>query len=185
MSQTQSPYFTIDLARCTGCQACSVACKDRAGLPDELDWLRVEAREGGAYPAPTLTYRVVHCFHCAEPSCLANCPTRAMAQGADGRVQVDTRLCIACGACVEACPFGAVRIGPTGVASKCDGCADEVARGWDPTCVRACPMRALGAGPSAPTQKEPAPTPEKPGRVVDDTFDDHGIGPSVIYWRRA
>ena len=62
-----------------------------------------------------------------------------------------------------------------GVASKCDGCADETARGWDPTCVRACPMRALGWGADG----------EKPGRVADEAFDDHGIGPSVIYWRRA
>ena len=168
--------FTIDLSRCTGCHACSVACKDRAGLPDELDWLRIEAHEEGIYPTPTLTYRVLHCFHCAEPACVASCPTGAMAKGAEGRVQVDADLCIACGACVEACPFGAVVMGE-GVASKCDGCADEVARGWDPTCVRACPMRALGTEP-------PAPPPVKPGRTKDESFDDHGIGPSVVYWRR-
>ena len=176
MTQTKRLFFTIDLARCTGCKACSVACTDRAGLPDEVTWLRVEADEGGRYPAPTLVYRVVHCFHCADPACVASCPTGAMAQGADGKVQVDAGLCIACGACVEACPFEAVKMGPGGVASKCDGCADEVARGWQPTCVRACPMRALG-GPDGSTQKA--------GRVVDETFDGHGIGPSVVYWRRG
>jgi anaerobic dimethyl sulfoxide reductase subunit B (iron-sulfur subunit) len=176
MTQTKPPLFTIDLARCTGCKACSVACKDRAGLPDELDWLRVEAHEGGVYPTPTLLYRVVHCFHCADPACVASCPTGAMAQGAERWVQVDPDVCIACGSCVEACPFEAVVMGAEAAASKCDGCVDELARGWDPTCVRACPMRALG-GPGGPR--------EKPGRAVDEGFDDRGIGPSVVYWRRA
>jgi anaerobic dimethyl sulfoxide reductase subunit B (iron-sulfur subunit) len=176
MSESKPHHFSIDLARCVGCKACSIACKDRAGLPDELDWLRVEAHEGGSYPTPTLYYRVVHCFHCAEPACVAGCPTGAMALQADGWVQVDADLCIACGTCIEACPFGVVVMGAGGAAAKCDGCVDEVARGWDPTCVRACPMRALG-GPDG--------SGEIPGRVVDDRFDDHGIGPSVTYWRRA
>jgi anaerobic dimethyl sulfoxide reductase subunit B (iron-sulfur subunit) len=174
MTQIKPPLFTIDLARCTGCHACSVACKDRAGLPDALDWLRVEAHEGGTFPTPTLVYRVVHCFHCAVPTCVASCPTGAMEQGADGWVQVDASLCIACVACVEACPFEAVVMGAGG-ATKCDGCVDELARGWDPTCVRACPMRALGVAPAQ----------ERPDRVTDETFNDHGIGPSVVYWRRA
>ena len=174
MTQTNSPRFSVDLARCIGCNACSVACQDRAGLSDELDWLRVETHEAGVYPTPSLTYRVVHCFHCADPACVASCPTGAMIKGADGWVQVDAALCIACGACIEACPFGAVVMGED-AASKCDGCVDEAARGWEPTCVRACPMRAL-TGPGGPL---PA-----PGRVPDDTFDDHGIGPSVIYYRR-
>lgn len=175
MTLIKPPSFTIDLTRCTGCKACLVACKDRAGLPDELDWLRVEAHEGGDFPAPTLLYRVVHCFHCADPACVAACPTGAMARQAGGWVQVAAELCIACGACVEACPFEAVVMGAES-ANKCDGCVDEIARGWDPTCVRACPMRALD-GPGTPAQK--------PGRTVDDTFDDHGIGPSVVYWRRG
>jgi anaerobic dimethyl sulfoxide reductase subunit B (iron-sulfur subunit) len=175
MTQTKRPFFSIDLSRCTGCKACSVACQDRAGLPDDLDWLRVEAHEGGLYPHPTLVYRVVHCFHCAEPACVASCPTGAMGKGAGGWVQVDAELCIACGACIAACPFGAVVMGTEGTACKCDGCVDELARGWNPTCVRACPMRALG-GPGGAV--------EKAGRVRDETFDDRGIGPSVVYWRR-
>jgi anaerobic dimethyl sulfoxide reductase subunit B (iron-sulfur subunit) len=165
--------YIIDLERCTGCQTCSIACKDRAGLPDELDWLRVEAHEGGRYPVPTLTYRVVHCYHCAEPPCVEACPTAAIGQ-ANGWVQIDAGLCDACGACVEACPFGAIVVGAEGVASKCDGCADEVERDQEPTCVRACPMRALGYGPVAQSET----------RVRDGTFEDHGIGPEVIYLRR-
>ena len=170
-------FFVIDVPRCTGCQACSIACKDRADLPDALDWLRVEAHEDGTYPNVTLAYRVVHCFHCAEPPCTEVCPTAAIAQGDDRRVQIDGELCIACGACIEACPFAAIVMGPEGTASKCDGCADEVARGWDPTCVRACPTRALQFGPVEDAWPE--------GRVADPTFEDHSIQPAVRHMQRA
>jgi anaerobic dimethyl sulfoxide reductase subunit B len=169
--------FVIDVSHCTGCQACSIACKDRADLPDALDWLRVEAHEAGTYPHVTFAYRVIHCFHCADPACADVCPTAAIAQGDDGRVQIDGELCIACGACIEACPFAAIVMGPEGTASKCDGCADEVAQGWDPTCVRACPTRALQFGPVE--DNWPA------GRVADPTFEDHGIQPAVRFMRRS
>jgi anaerobic dimethyl sulfoxide reductase subunit B (iron-sulfur subunit) len=166
--------YTIDLARCTGCQACSIACKDRAGLPDDLDWLRVEEHEEGAYPHPIVTYRVSHCFHCAEPPCVYVCPMGALVKSQDG-VQLKADLCVACGTCIEVCPFAAIVMRPEGVASKCDGCADEVAQGWAPTCVRACPMRALGL-----VQDNSA----LPENRVQDDFYDCGIGPAVRYLRR-
>jgi anaerobic dimethyl sulfoxide reductase subunit B (iron-sulfur subunit) len=70
-----------------------------------------------------------------------------------------------------------VAIDLSGIATKCDGCADEVDSGLDPTCVRACPMRALQYGR---VEKEVAAC-----RTEDDRFDDHGIGPSVSYLRRV
>jgi anaerobic dimethyl sulfoxide reductase subunit B (iron-sulfur subunit) len=165
--------YIVDLARCTGCQACSIACKDRAGLPDDLDWLRVEAVEGGRYPVPTLYYRITHCFHCAKPPCIEACPTAAIARQGHQWVHIDAALCNGCEACVDACPFSAIVMRPEGVASKCDGCPDEVERGWWPSCVRACPMRALDYGPA------PTALPEK--RLADREFEDHGIGPAVLY----
>ena len=169
------PVFIIDLTLCTGCQACSIACKDRAGLPDDLDWLSVEAHEGGVYPTPTLYYRVVHCFHCAQAPCVEVCPGDGITRNENGWVQIDAGVCSACEACVAACPFSVIVMHPEGVASKCDGCADEVMRGREPTCVRACPMRAL----------DYAPAPGGSGiRVADRAFEDHGISPSVLYLRR-
>jgi Fe-S-cluster-containing dehydrogenase component len=165
--------FLVDLTRCTGCQACGIACKDRAGLPDDLDWLRVEEREAGVCPDVSLSFRVVHCFHCAEPPCAEACPTQAIARGEAGRVTIDGAACDGCGQCVEACPFGAIVLLLGGTAAKCDGCADEVARGWDPTCVRACPMRALAFAPIDDAWRG--------NRVEDPGFEDHGVGPAVRY----
>ena len=177
--------FVVDLASCTGCQACRIACKDRAGLPDHLDWLRIQADEEGHYPRPTLTYRVVHCFHCQDAPCMEACPVSAIVESEQGRIQIESSLCIGCEACVETCPFGAIVMAPQqpsqgrpapDVATKCDGCGDEVAKGWDPNCVRACPMRALYHEPSAPSNLG--------RRVVDREFDNHGIKPRVLYLRR-
>ena len=168
--------FIIDLARCTGCGTCLVACKDRAGLPDDVDLLRIETTESGAFPAPAVTHRVIHCFHCAKAPCVEACPAGALLRGEGGCVALDGDTCVGCGRCAETCPFKAVATRPDGTAVKCDACADEVSRGFEPTCVRACPMRALDYA-SAPA--------ELPAGHAPDT-DDRGSGsiPRVVYLRR-
>jgi len=169
--------FVIDTAQCTGCHTCAIACKDRAGLPDDLDWLRVEERERGTYPETTISFRVIHCFHCAEPPCAEACPVQAVSRDEAGRVVANADECTGCGECVEACPFDAVVMLPEGIAAKCDACADEVAEGWQPTCVRACPMRALAYESPADAQTR--------GRVSSPDFEDHGAGPAVRYLCRG
>lgn len=164
--------FYVDLARCTGCDTCMIACKDRANLADEVDWVRIERRETGLFPRVRLTFRVVHCNHCERPACLDACPVAAITRDAAGWVQIDATRCTGCGACVTACPFEAVTLGPDGLATKCNGCADQVASGLEPTCVRACPMRALFFC-------EPG-TVSRP-RVADPNWNDQGIGPRVQY----
>lgn len=171
-AETRGNEFYVDLARCTGCFTCVVACKDRAGLPDNVNWIRIERRETGQYPQVHLAFRMVHCFHCVRPACLEACPVSAIARDADGWVQISAESCIGCGACVAACPFGAVTLGIDGLATKCDGCPDEVAAGIGPTCVRACPIRALAYG---------APGDVARPRVPDAGWEDHGIGPRVWY----
>jgi anaerobic dimethyl sulfoxide reductase subunit B (iron-sulfur subunit) len=178
--------FTIDLATCTGCQACRIACKDRAGLPDDLEWLRIEAQESDLYPYPRVAYRVVHCFHCANAPCMAVCPTQAIVRRAEGLVVIEAECCVGCRACVSACPFGAIIMRARGedqlgnaapeIASKCDGCVDEIARGLQPTCVRACPMRALDY-----TMVDELPR----LRVADEQFGERNIGPAVLYLCRS
>ena len=171
-----SNLFVVDMATCTGCYTCSVACKDRAGLPDALDLLRVETHETGVYPETGLHFRIVHCFHCEEPPCVDACPSQGISKGEDGLVTLDREECNGCGECIEACPFDAIVLRPDNTAVKCDACADEVARGWDPTCVRSCPMRALQYVLPEGVRFE--------NRVRDPKFEDYGIGPAVLHLRR-
>ena len=169
--------FVVDMATCTGCFACSVACKDRAGLPDDLDLLRVEGHETGVFSKTGLHFRVIHCFHCEEPPCVDACPSDGIVQREDGLVEIEADLCDGCAECVEACPFDAIVMRPDGTSAKCDGCADEVALGWDPTCVRACPTRSLFYG-------SPDDAPFAP-RIENVGFEDHGIGPAVRFLQRS
>lgn len=164
--------FIVDTGRCIGCNACSVSCKDRAGLPDELDLLRVERIESGSYPDVDMFFRVTHCFHCENPPCLEACPSDAISKNEDGFVFLDAGNCTGCGSCVDVCPFESIIELPGGSYTKCDGCFDEVTSGLDPTCVRACLTRALSFKIIDELEAVDR---------IDEDFIDFGIGPAVIY----
>jgi anaerobic dimethyl sulfoxide reductase subunit B (iron-sulfur subunit) len=164
--------FIVDTGRCIGCNTCSVSCKDRAGLPDELDLLRVERNESGSYPDVDMFYRVIHCFHCEDPPCLEACPSDAISKNEDSFVLLDAESCTGCGICGDVCPFESIIELPNGVYAKCDGCSDEVSSGLDPTCVRACLTRALSF-----ENMDELETMDR----MDEGFNDFGIGPAVVY----
>mgnify|MGYP003332077943 CR=1 FL=1 len=54
-----------------------------------------------------------------------------------GVVVVEPEHCIGCLACVDACPFGAIYVGPEHSVQKCDLC------GGDPLCVKYCPWETI------------------------------------------
>lgn len=148
--------FYFDQTRCTGCTACTLACKDwhECDLGETpADWRWVVRWESGTYPDPSVRYVAMSCLHCAEPSCAAACPAGAIEKRPeDGIVVVRRENCLGrdvCGApCREACPYGAARFGPEEDArmQKCDLCLARREEGKAPVCVAACPMRALDAG---------------------------------------
>ncbi len=146
--------FYLDQTRCTGCETCVVACKDWNDVPaGPASWIRVLTTEEGKYPNPFVAFLIIHCYHCARPSCVSACPVGAISKRAeDGIVLVNQEICLGhdkCDMCAQACPYGAPQFGAEDNAKmqKCNFCVDRWVEEKKPICVDACIMRALDAGP--------------------------------------
>ena len=161
--------IAIDLKRCTGCQACTIACKSENGTPPGVFWTRVLEKEEGTYPFAYKVFMPLRCNHCADPPCVPVCPTGASYQREnDNLVLVDQDKCIGCHSCVVACPYQ-VRFIPgnargyygkhktpyedvsyrgwqVGTAQKCTLCVHRIDEGLEPACVETCPTKTLVFG---------------------------------------
>lgn len=157
--------LVIDLKRCVGCNACTLACKQEHGTPAGVHFARVVTREVGSYPTTRRTFLPVLCNHCQDAPCAEVCPTGATYIRSDGIVMVDNQKCIGCRACAVACPYmnrhfiaqGMLQDGAgngtlfemmkfeafeEGTMTKCTLCADRVDQGLEPACVITCPTEA-------------------------------------------
>ena len=140
--------IVVKADRCVGCRSCRIACAtahSESGTP-------AEAMRETPRPKPRLTVEKgdvfsvpLQCRQCAEPACMAVCPTDALTREASGApVVCDAAKCKGCGFCVLACPFGMIRMdGDAKRIIKCDQCQERVSRDELPACVEACPTHAL------------------------------------------
>ena len=72
--------MVIDLDKCVGCQACTIACKSEnnvpPGSPDEqkdrleIYWHKVIAASSGEYPSVNIEIIPMPCMHCDNPPCV-------------------------------------------------------------------------------------------------------------------
>ena len=112
------PYkweLVIDLDRCTGCEACVVAChaennvrisgEEEAAQGRAINWIRIERSWEGEYPDIKATFMPVLCQHCNNAPCEPVCPVYASYHTPDGlNAQVYNR-CIGVRYCGNNCPY--------------------------------------------------------------------------------
>ena len=172
--------MAIDLSLCVGCAACDVACKMENEVPPGVFNLWIREREVGEYPNLVVEFRPEQCLHCENPPCVPVCPTGASYQTKDGLVLVDPKKCIACGACIAACPYDARYLHPAGYVSKCTFCAHRLEKGKVPACVETCPTYCRTFGdledPESPVAKA-----LKAAERVDVLRPEQGTRPKLFY----
>ena len=154
-----SKVFVIDVARCSGCYNCQLACKDEHCGNDWMPyakpqpdigqfWIKVNEHVEGTIPKVKIHYTAQLCNHCDDPVCMKVCGRYAITKREDGLVIIDPAECAGCTACMQVCPYGVIyKNEELGICQKCTGCAHLLDHGEkQPRCVEACPTDALKFG---------------------------------------
>jgi Fe-S-cluster-containing dehydrogenase component/formate-dependent nitrite reductase membrane component NrfD len=172
--------FVIDHRKCIGCHACTVACKEENRVPLGAFRTWVKYVEKGTFPDTRRYFSVLRCNHCDDAPCVTICPTVALYRRPDGIVDFDSRRCIGCKSCMQACPYDALYIDPdTNTAAKCHYCAHRLEVGLEPACVIVCPERAIIAGDLDDPRTEIARTVAR--EQVEVRKPEQGTRPKVFY----
>ena len=114
--------FLCDAERCIECNGCVTACKNENEVPWGVNRRRVVTMNDGVPGERSIS---VACMHCSDAPCMAVCPVDCFYQTDEGVVLHDKDLCIGCGYCFYACPFGAPQFpqaGAFGLRGKMDKC---------------------------------------------------------------
>jgi len=128
--------MVMDLRRCIGCSACTVACKAENDVPLGSFRTWVKYVEHGEFPDVRRSFAVLRCNQCTDAPCVTICPVRALQKRPDGIVDIDPAACIGCKACMQGCPYDALYLNDaTGTAEKCHFCAHRTERGLAPACA--------------------------------------------------
>ena len=158
--------FLCDAERCIECNGCVTACKQEHDIPWGVNRRRVVTINDGVPGERSIS---VACMHCSDAPCMAVCPVDCFYRTDDGVVLHDKDLCIGCGYCFYACPFGAPQFpqagafGVRGKMDKCTFCAggpepnnseaeykkygrNRLAEGKLPVCAEMCSTKALLGG---------------------------------------
>ncbi|MBI3340546.1 MAG: 4Fe-4S dicluster domain-containing protein [Chloroflexi bacterium] len=150
--------MVIDLRKCVGCAACTIACVAENKLPPGVVYRPVVNQEVGTYPNVTMKFLPRPCMQCDVPPCVPVCPVSATYKDENGIVVIDYEQCIGCRACIVACPYGArtfdfgytytettpvaegLVIGRTGAESYERAASFEYSEEWPRTDLRASPV---------------------------------------------
>lgn len=107
--------MVIDQDRCTGCEACVIACHaenniaivgdEQAARGRAIHWIRIERYYEGDFPEVKVKYRPVACQQCDNAPCEPVCPVYATYHTPEGlNAQIYNR-CVGTRYCSAACPY--------------------------------------------------------------------------------
>ena len=219
-AESKAPRWAMvmDLRRCIGCRACTVACKSENNVSLGRFRAVIQEKTMGTFPNTKKAFLPLMCNHCegnkedGVPPCVKACPEfpgkRARFKTADGKtiryragatykrpdglILIDKEICIGCGKCIDACPYGVRSFDPfvkaggdttKQAADKCDMCVHRVDNGIEPSCVNTCQGRARIYGDLNDPDSEVSRLVKEHNLAKDDNvlLPEEGTRPHVFY----